>query len=149
MKNSKTIISHLKKNPLFKKLDEHECYDTLVELLPKSVSRFIKFIYTKNDNLFFVLNHPAGKMELDYKIDLIKTLLKQIARVKPHCEKIKDKKIICFVSNKLELEQEKTEPSTFFYEEQSNAMFTNTVKNQELYELFEEIRKEIRCLKKL
>lgn len=146
MKDSKTIISHLKKNPLLEKLDEHECYSALIELLPKSVSKFIKFIYTKNDNLFFVLNHPAGKMELDYKIDLIKSLLKKMALVKPKCQKLCDKKIICFVSNKLNIIEQEPSKSLFYYEEQSNAIFENNAKNPKLFKLFEEIREEIKCL---
>lgn len=148
MKDSKTIISHLRKSPLLKKLDEHECYDILVNLLPKSISKFIKFIYTKNDNLFFVLNHPAGKMELDYKIDLIKSLLNQIANIHPHCQKLCEKKIICFVSNKLSFDEKKEIKSSIFYKEQSNALFINNVENPKLYKLFEEIREEIKCLKK-
>jgi hypothetical protein len=35
----------------------------------------IKFAYIKNETLYFVLNHPAGKQEFDNNIESIKSAL--------------------------------------------------------------------------
>ncbi|DAB35203.1 MAG TPA: hypothetical protein CFH82_01520 [Sulfurospirillum sp. UBA12182] len=148
MKDSKTIISHLKKNPLLQKLEQEECYKTLIELLPSSIRKFIKFIYKKNGKLFFVLNHPAGKMELDYKTDLIKSLLKKIETFNPNCSSLGVEEIVFFVSNKAIQHTQESPSSKITYEERSYGQFSNTAKDEKLYTLFEEIRKEIECLKK-
>lgn len=40
------------------------------------VQKMIKFAYIKNDTLFFVFSHPAGKQEFDNNIQNIKSALK-------------------------------------------------------------------------
>jgi len=147
MKDSKTIISHLKKNPSLKTLEQEECFDMLIKLLPNSLSNFIKFIYTKNDILFFVLKHPSAKMEFNYKRNLIKDILKKIESFHPNCKCINLKEIKAFVSNKKEPKIEPPKDATFVYKERSLGEFKNETKNEKLYELFEKIRKEIKCLK--
>jgi len=143
MKDSKTIISHLKKHPSLKSLEKEECFDVLIKLLPKSLSNYIKFIYTKHDTLFFVLNHPSAKMEFNYKRNLIKELLKKIESFHPKCKYINLKEIKAFVSNrKNPIEEEKIE-TKIYYNERSNGNFLNNAKDKTLYLLFEEIRKEI------
>ncbi len=93
MKDSKTIISHLKKHPSLKTLEQEECFDILIKLLPTSLSNFIKFIYTKNSTLFFVLKHPSAKMEFNYKRNLIKDILKKIETFHPNCKCINLKEL--------------------------------------------------------
>jgi len=144
MKDSKTIISHLKKHPSLKTLKQEECFEILIKLLPSSLSNFIKFIYTKHDTLFFVLNHPSAKMEFNYKRNLIKGLLKQIESFHPHCKCINLKEIKAFVSNKREKIEEQEIPTKIYYKERSKAQFLNTTKNSDLYALFEKIREEIK-----
>ena len=143
MKDSKTIISHLKKHPSLKTLEQEQCFDVLIKLLPKSLSNFIKFIYTKHNTLFFVLNHPSAKMEFNYKRNLIKGLLKKIESFHPHCKCINLKEVKAFVSNKKILNKELKIETKIFYKERSNGDFRNHTKNQKLHAIFEEIRKEI------
>ena len=147
MKDSKTIISHLKKNPSLKTLEQEECFDILIKLLPNSLTNFIKFLYTKNDILFFVLKHPSAKMEFNYKRNLIKDILKKIESFHPNCKCINLKEIKAFISNKKEPEIEPQKDATFVYKERSLGDFKNETKNEKLYEIFEKIRKEIKCLK--
>jgi hypothetical protein len=147
MKDSKTIISHLKKNPFLTNLKQEDCFSTLLELLPKSFTRHVKFLYIKNNTLFFVLSHPSAKMEFNYKRNLIKGLLKQVINFHKECSCFEDKEIKAFISNK---EKEHFEPkiSHISYEERSNGKFKNCAKDKKLYDLFEQIREEILCLKK-
>ncbi len=143
MKDSQTIISHLKRHPSLKTLEQEACFDILIKLLPNSLSNFIKFIYTKNNILFFVLKHPSAKMEFNYKRNLIKDILKKIENFHPNCKCINLKEIKAFVSNKKEPKIEITKDATFVYKERSKGSFKNETKNEELHELFEKIREEI------
>ena len=143
MKDSKTIISHLKKHPSLKTLEQEECFDVLIKLLPNSLSNFIKFIYTKHDTLFFVLNHPSAKMEFNYKRNLIKEILKTIESFHPNCKCINLKEIKAFVSNKKTYKEEEQIETKIFYKERSNGNFENNSKDEKLHAIFEEIRKEI------
>jgi hypothetical protein len=143
MKDSKTIISHLKKNPSLKTLEQEECFDILIKLLPNSLTNFIKFIYTKNHTLFFVLKHPSAKMEFNYKRNLIKDILKKIESFHPNCKCINLNEIKAFVSNKREPKPEILKDATIFYKERSLGDFTNTTQDEKLHEIFEKIRKEI------
>jgi hypothetical protein len=143
MKDSNTIISHLKRHPSLKTLEQEECFDILVKLLPNSLSNFIKFIYIKNSTLFFVLKHPSAKMEFNYKRNLIKDILKRIEKFHPNCKCINLTDIRAFISNKKETKIEAKNNATIFYEERSNGKFKNIAKDERLNEIFEKIRKEI------
>jgi len=147
MKDSKTIISHLKKTPSLKTLEQEECFDILIKLLPKSISNFIKFLYTKNSILFFVLSHPSAKMEFNYKRNLIKDILKKIETFHPNCKCINFLNIQAFVSNKKEPKIEHPKNTTIVYKERALGEFKNKIKNKKLHEVFEKIREEIKCLK--
>ncbi len=147
MKDSQTIISHLKKHPSLKTLEQEECFDILIKLLPKSLSNFIKFIYTKNNTLFFVLKHPSAKMEFNYKRNLIKDILKKIESFHPNCKCINLKEIKAFITNKKEPKIEPSKEVTIFYKERSSGEFKNEIKDKKLHEIFEKIREEIKCLK--
>lgn len=144
MKDSKTIISHLKKHPSLKTLEKEECYELLIRLLPNSLSNFIKFIYTKHDTLFFVLTHPSAKMEFNYKRNLIKGLLKKLETFHPKCKCINLKEIKAFVTNKKIEKNYEAKSSEIFYKERSSGNFKNKAKNEKLYELFEKIKEEIK-----
>jgi len=144
MKDSKTIISHLKKHPSMKSLNQQECYDILIGLLPKSLTNSIKFLYTKHDTLFFVLNHPSAKMEFNYKRNLIKDILKKIVTFHPNCKCIDLKDIKAFVTNRKEPKVVESKESKIYYIEESRAEFTNIAKDERLFELFEEIKKVIK-----
>jgi hypothetical protein len=148
MKDSLTIISHLKRHPYFKNLEQRECFDILIKLLPNSLSNFIKFIYVKNSILFFVLSHPSAKMEFNYKRNLIKEILKKIESFHPNCRCINLDDIRAFVSNKKEPKEDLPKDATFVYKERSSGEFKNQIEDEELREIFEKIREEIKCLKK-
>ncbi len=147
MKDSNTIISHLKRQPYLKTLEQQECFDILIELLPNSITNSIKFIYKKNNILFFVLKHPSAKMEFNYKRNLIKEILKRIETFHPKCKCINLKDIRAFVSNKKDIILEKSPKTTIFYKERSSAEFKNIATDDKLHDIFEKIREEIRCLK--
>lgn len=144
MKDSKTIISHLKKHPSMKILNQEECYNILISLLPKSLTNSIKFLYTKHNTLFFVLNHPSAKMEFNYKRNLIKGLLKKLVSFHPNCKCIDLEDVKAFVSNKKDPIEIALPPTKIYFIERSSGEFINSVKDEKLFELFEEIKKEIK-----
>ena len=144
MKDAKSIISHLVQQPSMKKYGQMRCYERLLALLPKSFTTLIRFIYTKNDTLFFVFAHPSGKMEFNYKRSLIKSLLSQILLHFPECDCLHVKEIQCFVTNQSEnqpLALHTTAP--LHYEERALGHFINTCHDPKLYVLFESIKETI------
>jgi len=143
MKDSNTIISHLKKHSSLKNLEQEECFDMLIKLLPSSLSNFIKFLYIKNKILFFVFKHPSAKMEFNYKRNLIKDILNQIENFHPKCKCINLEDIRAFVTNKKEPEEEIPKKTTIFYKERSLGKFENKIEDEKIHEIFEKIRKEI------
>lgn len=145
MKKADYIISHLKTKPYLKNLQHVDCYNQLLSLLPKSLSENTRFIYQKNDTLFFVLNHPGIKMEFNYKSNLIKSILKKLIVVNPECIFMKSNQIKAFVTNKTEIKDSKNKKLR--YRENSNGKFKNEVKNKELYDVLEEIRSYIKMNK--
>lgn len=144
MKDSKSIISHLVQQPYMKKFKQVQCYDRLLCLLPKSLTGMIKFLYNKNETLFFVLNHPCAKMEFNYKRNLIKSLLSQIVLHFPECNCLHVKDIQCFVTNKMDNEETIFSiNSQITYEERADGIFENACEDAKLHTLFEKIREEI------
>ncbi|MBE0491795.1 MAG: hypothetical protein IBX44_06045 [Sulfurospirillum sp.] len=147
MKDAKTIISHLKKNPLLNNLQKKECFSLLLGLLPKNFAIHVKFLYVKNDTLFFVLSHQSAKMEFNYKRNLIKGLLKQITNLHVSCDFSHIKEVKSFISNK-EMPKLHETQTTIFYPERADGAFKNLSNDPKLYVLFEKIREEILCSKK-
>jgi hypothetical protein len=135
MKKIDTILTHLKTNPIFKKLDTQSSLRKLTKLLPLNISRGIKFAYIKNDILHFVLTHPVYKMELKYNQDLIKTLLNKL-----NIQDIQDIKY--FVTSNQKVEFAKYTPPKYI--EKSYGIFENHMKNEKLFEIVEDIRKNIK-----
>jgi len=148
MKDAKNIISHLVKHPSMKKYEQMRCYDKLLSLLPKNFTHMVRFLYTKDETLFFVFNHPSAKMEFNYKRSLIKSLLSQIFLHFPECECLHVKDIQCFVTNKPQTEEiPESKNSDIFYKERAEGMFENSCNDSKLRTLFEDIRKEIQSQK--
>ena len=144
MEKASYIISHLKTKPYLKNLQQVDCYNQLLSLLPKSLSKNTKFIYQKNDTLFFVLNHPGIKMEFNYKSNLIKSILKKLIVVNPKCIFMKSSQIKAFVTNKIEIiEINDSKNKKLRYKESSSGKFENSVKNRELYDILEKIKSYI------
>ena len=144
MKDAKSIISHLVQQPSMKKYGQMRCYERLLSLLPKSFTTLIRFVYTKNDTLFFVFAHPSGKMEFNYKRSLIKSLLSQILIHFPECECLHVKEIQCFVSNQVELEPLSPAPLPVSYQERALGEFINTCSDPKLHALFESIKETVK-----
>ena len=148
MKDAKNIISHLVQHPSMKKYEQMRCYDKLLSLLPKNFTHMVRFLYTKDETLFFVFNHPSAKMEFNYKRSLIKSLLSQIILHFPECECLHVKDIQCFVTNKPQTEEiPESKNSDIFYEERAEGDFENSCDDAKLKSLFEEIRKAIQSQK--
>lgn len=132
MKNISVILSHLKNNPEFRKINTNKSIQQLIDVLPLKLKKGIKFAYIKRQILFFVLTHPVYKMEFEYNKALIKSLLKTVKM-----ENVEN--IQFFVTNKREKKVEKKveEPS---YKERSYGIFSNTLKDENLHNKLEEIR---------
>lgn len=145
MKDSKSIISHLVQQPSMKKYEQMRCYDRLLSVLPKSFTSMIRFVYTKNETLFFVLNHPCAKMEFNYKRNLIKSLLKEICIRFPECEALHVKEIQAFVTNQTDTTEvlQNLQSSDVFYPEQATGTFTISCEDPKLQALFQAIQKTI------
>ena len=146
MKDSNSIISHLIKQPSLKKYEQIHCYDRLLALLPKSFTSMIRFIYVKNETLFFVLNHPSAKMEFNYKRNLIKSPLKEFSLHFPNSGLEHIQEIKSFVTNK-PLEADMPQSASFSaitYDEQSHGTFDSTCENPKLEALFNAIKKTIK-----
>ncbi|MDR1285031.1 MAG: hypothetical protein LBJ88_02395 [Campylobacteraceae bacterium] len=141
MKHISSVISHIRRYPSLEKLEQIASYKKLLSLLPISYQNAVKFMYNKNDTLFFVLKHPAFKMEFNYKITLIKGLLKELVKQDKSCECINANNIKAFVTNKISLHVEEQKTDTVpLYDEKSKGDFKNLAKNAELNKLFESIR---------
>ncbi len=143
MKSSETIIAHLIKKPHIHKVAQKRCIHRLLGLLPPTMAKSVAFFYVKNETLFFVLNHPGMKMEFNYKLNLIKTLLNKIKDIESDCEEMKIRHIKTFVTNRLP-ETSAPAPSTPGYEERAKGVFENYATDEELRALFEDIKKVIK-----
>ncbi len=76
MKNASQIITSIQNKPQFSKLSKYKCIKRIESTFIPALQKMIKFSYIKNDTLFFVLSHPAGKQEIDNNIQNIKSALK-------------------------------------------------------------------------
>ena len=131
------ILSHLKNNPEFRKINTQETIQKFIELLPLKLKKGIKFAYVKRQILYFVLTHPVYKMEFEYNKSLINALLKKssIANV----EEVK-----FFVTNKIERREKKKLKQDDSFQERSYGIFQNSIQNEELHNKIEEIRSIIK-----
>ena len=136
MKKINEILSHLKNNPEFSKINTSFLIKKFIEVLPLKLKKGVKFAYVKNQTLYFVLTHPVYKMEFEYNKADIKSLLKNF--------KIDDVEYIgFFVTNVIEKKQT-SEESNPLYIERSYGIFENKVKDEKLFKKFEKIREIIK-----
>ena len=75
MKNVSQIITAIQNKPQFSKLSYYKCIKRIQSMFILPVQKMISFSYIKNETLFFVFNHPAGKQEFDNNIQSIKSAL--------------------------------------------------------------------------
>ena len=121
MKKINEILSHLKNNPEFSKINTSFLIKKFIEVLPLKLKKGVKFAYVKNQTLFFVLTHPVYKMEFEYnKAD-----------------------IGFFITNVIEKKEEEKAPIPL-YKERSYGIFENKAKDEYLFKRFEKIREIIK-----
>jgi len=145
MKSSEKIIAHISGKPLFQKIGQKKCFEKVIALLPPHLAKAVMFTYVKNQTLFFVLNHPGLKMEFNYKITLIKSLLKKIKDIDPNCKNMQIHEVKAFVTNKIDFNPPPPPPpSKFTYKERATGRFYNFATNPKLKKLFQEIKEEIK-----
>ncbi|MDR3346532.1 MAG: hypothetical protein LBS73_05085, partial [Campylobacteraceae bacterium] len=101
MKQANFIISQLTGSPWLKKLEQIASYKKLLALLPPRYQSAVRFMYNKNDTLFFVLEHPSFKQEFNYKKTMIKGLLKALVKQDKSCECIDAEELKFFITNKM------------------------------------------------
>ena len=136
MKKINEILSHLKNNPEFSKINTSFLIKKFIEVLPLKLKKGVKFAYVKNQTLYFVLTHPVYKMEFEYNKADIKSLLKnyKIANVED---------IGFFITNVIERKEE-PQKATPLYAERSYGIFENRAKNEQIFRKFEKIREIIK-----
>ena len=136
MKKINEILSHLKNNPEFSKINTSFLIMKFIDVLPLKLKKGVKFGYIKNQTLYFVLTHPVYKMEFEYNKADIKSLLKKfkIANVED---------IGFFVTNIIEKKETKKTDEPL-YKERSYGIFENKVKDERLFRKFERIREIIK-----
>jgi hypothetical protein len=140
MKSAKTIIQHMMRQPQNSKVIQMACFEKVKSMLPKHLASAVKFIYQKNNTLFFVLNHPGMKMEFHYKHTLIKTLLNKLKEIDANCKDIQITKISSFVTHDLPKKEEVGIKPKRYFREKSKADFTNHAKEEQLHKIFEAIK---------
>ncbi|WP_201353875.1 hypothetical protein [Hydrogenimonas urashimensis] len=142
MKKIDTVLHHLVSQPIYARLRERECFRRIKAALPEPMRRGILFMYIKNRTLFFVVKHPAFKMEFDYKLSLIKNLLSSLPPVKEACIDDEITEIRAFVSKFSPAPKPPvdTEPR---YRERARGTFDADSADPSIKEVFAQIKKSI------
>ena len=130
------ILSHLKNNPEFRKINTQATILKFIDLFPEKLKKGIKFAYVRNEILYFVLSHPVYKMEFEYNKSLINDLLKQA-----NIANIQELKF--FVTNKID-KPSKKRTIIHTFKERSYGIFDNPIKNEKLHKQVEQIRNIIK-----
>ena len=136
MKKLNEILSHLKNNPEFRKINTSSTIEKFIDVLPLKLKKGVKFGYIKGQTLYFVLTHPVYKIEFEYNKADIKSLLK-------NADFDNVNEIAFFITNKIERKSKKIEKEILF-KERSNGMFINKAKDENIYKKFESIRSIIK-----
>lgn len=142
MKNASQIITSLQNKPQFSKLSRYKCIQKIESAFTPALRKMIKFGYIKNNILFFVLTHPAGKQEFDNSIQNIKSALKFY--MPKECESTPFDDIKAFVTHtppKMALQENITRE---LYPERANGDFIISVNDIKLIALLEDIKKTIK-----
>jgi preprotein translocase subunit Sec63 len=104
--------------------------------------RFVKFSYIKNDTLFFVLNHNAGKQEFDNSIQNIKKALNLYAP--KECEELAIKDIKAFITHTQIQETQVQVQKVQKYPERSSGEFSINIQDSHLNSLVQSIQRIIK-----
>ncbi len=139
MKNASQIIGIIHTYPQFSKLNKVKCIKKIQSLLVSPVQKMINFAYFKDNTLYFVFNHPAGKQEFDNNIEHIKNALNFAPP--NECKDINIQDIRAFVTHtprknlKVELK-----PAQESYKERAKGEFQINIKDEKLNTLVKSIR---------
>jgi hypothetical protein len=143
MKKASQIINSLQNKPQFSKLLKYKCIAKIQSMFMPLVQKMIKFAYIKNETLFFVFSHPAGKQEFDNSIQNIKSALK--FHTPQECSENVIRDIKAFVTHtpptQTQTPQQKKE---LFYPERAKGDFEITVHDEKLHTLITSIQKIIK-----
>jgi hypothetical protein len=143
MKNASQIINSIQNKPQFSKLSKYKCIKRIESIFIPALQKMIKFSYIKNDTLFFVLSHPAGKQEFDNNIVNIKSALKFY---KPEeCSETIINDIKAFVTHtplKTVVTEQKTEQK---YAERATGNFSVNIHDEKLNSLVKSIQEIIKA----
>jgi len=146
MKEAKTILSHLRHAPQFKKLSNQSCINSIKKLFPPHLQEQIRFGYFKQQTLFFVLKHPGAKQEFDIILESIKRPLKLY--MPQHCKAMEPFTLKAFVSNRpITNASIPTKPlSSGHYQERASANFVTNKGSQALQRAFSHSAQIIKAL---
>lgn len=142
MKNAMQIINSIQNKPQFSKLNKYKCIKKIESMFMPTFQRFVKFSYIKNDTLFFVLNHNAGKQEFDNSIQNIKKALNLYAP--KECEELAIKDIKAFITHSPSIDEEKPLIRVQQYPERSSGNFAIEIQDNRLNTLVRSIQQIIK-----
>ncbi len=144
MKKASQIINSLQNKPQFSKLLKYKCISKIQSMFMPLVQKMIKFAYIKNNTLFFVFSHPAGKQEFDNSIQNIKSALKLHT---PHeCSDNVILDIKAFVTHTPVTQTQTTQVrEELFYPERAKGDFEISVHDEKLHSLIASIQKIIKA----
>lgn len=143
MKNATQIINSLQNRPQFSKLCKFKCINKIQSMFMPTFSRFVKFAYFKNNTLFFVLNHNAGKQEFDNNIENIKSALK--FHMPSECSESSIEDIRAFVTHTPQKKREEIQIKKEFYKERATGDLEVTIKDERLNALVRTIQNIIKA----
>jgi hypothetical protein len=142
MKNASQIINSIQSRPQFSKLSKYKCIKRIESIFIPALQRMIKFSYIKNDTLFFVLSHPAGKQEFDNNIQNIKSALN--FHMPEECKETPIKDIKAFVTHTPIKKATQAPKKEYKYKERAIGNFTINIHDEKLNSLVRSIQKIIK-----
>jgi len=142
MKNATQILDSLQNKPQFSKLNRYKCIKKIESMFMPTFLRFVKFSYIKNETLFFVLNHNAGKQEFDNSIQNIKKALNLYAP--KECEELAIKDIKAFITHTQVQETQTPVQIVQTYHERSSGEFSINIQDSHLNTLVQSIQRIIK-----
>lgn len=143
MQEVRSILSHLTTHPIYGRLKVHRCFKSLKQALPKHWQCAIHFMYVKNGTLFFALKHPGFKMEFDYNLQTIKSLLSSLPPIKEACDPLQIRQVRTFVTHHAMPKSEARNSTVPRYKERSSGRFALVCENPNIRESLGMIRTAI------
>ena len=139
MKKISDLLIDIKNQPVFKKLSIYEFTRKIVDSLPERLKKGVKYSFLKNSSIVFVLLHPLYKKEFIFAKDTIQAIVKEI----PFDIDITGMSFVIINEGSSSHENNCLSQKELFYKERSLALFSNNLKNDKLFKLFENIRESI------